>query len=134
MTVLGLGCDVLKIPRMTALVKRQGLSSNVLSRFSRRILHPVELQKFEQLRDQQDIDSIVRLLSGSWCLKEAVYKSLSQKEQTSFRFGEWYKSNDPTGRPCIASDKYKQQHPGEQFLTSMSHDTDIIMATVIRHE
>lgn len=131
MTVLGLGCDILKVARIESIVSRQGLGGSALTRFSRRILHQNELETFTKLRSNDDTRGVVDLLSGSWCVKEAVYKSLDHGDQEGFRFRQWFKGNDPHGRPFIGG-TYLDDRPNETFVVSISHDGGIIMSTVIR--
>lgn len=127
--ILGIGCDLLKISRIERIVRRQGLNGKTLDRFARRILHPVEHEQFVALRRGDDIAGIVKLLSGSWCCKEAIFKSLDPVSQSTFRFNRWCKSNDEFGRPMISCDDVNNTH---QFLVSVSHDGDMIMSTVLR--
>lgn len=127
--ILGIGCDLLKVSRIERIVRRQGLNGKTLDRFATRILHPVEREQFVALRRSDDIAGTVRLLSGSWCCKEAVFKSLDPGRQAKFRFNRWYKSNDEYGRPTICGDDVNNT---DRFLVSVSHDGDMIMSTVLR--
>ncbi|CDR42108.1 CYFA0S08e03708g1_1 [Cyberlindnera fabianii] len=132
MTVLGIGCDVLKISRIASLVTKHGLGSPFLTRFGHRVLHKSELPTYQQLQESKDLDGVVRHLSGSWALKEAVYKTLDDSVQEKFRFNEWARGSTSRGRPTILSEIYQQHHPNEEFLASISHDGGILMATVVR--
>lgn len=64
-------------------------------------------------------------------MKEAVFKSLDDDVQQSQKFRDWFKYNAPNGRPQAGGD-YLIKHNKEQFLLSISHDDDTLIATVLR--
>lgn len=63
-------------------------------------------------------------------MKEAVFKSLDDEVQQVQKFKEWYKYNTPNGRPLVGGDYLINNK--EQFLLSISHDDDTLIATVLR--
>ncbi|KAL1929058.1 hypothetical protein VTP01DRAFT_2117 [Rhizomucor pusillus] len=66
--IIGIGVDILHLPRIAQLVSRRGSRP-----LARRILSPRELQEFDTLPNKKDQ---VRYLGSRWCIKEAIYKAL----------------------------------------------------------
>lgn len=91
-------------------------------RLCQRILHPRELAKFRDLRSE----AAARYLAGSWAAKEAVFKTLDESDQKTFEFNKWYKYSVGK-KPSIGTDGAK-----DVFLLSVSHDNDMLIATVLR--
>jgi holo-[acyl-carrier protein] synthase len=121
MTV-GLGVDLVNTTRFQNILTK---NNNYVDRFVTRILHPNERSRFyEQKRPEQSIN----LLAGSWAAKEALFKTLDTKHQKVFRFNQWYRGYKE-GKPTITSDEYNED---EEFLLSVSHDGDMLVASVIR--
>lgn len=125
--LVGLGVDVLHISRFSSLIAHKGLMSSYVTRLAGRVLHKSELARFEQHRQQHNVDRCVKELAGSWCVKEALYKSLDDERQLSFQFKHWWREQGPRGRPQIGGGR-----PDEHFLVSVSHDGDVMMASVAR--
>ncbi|EGW31015.1 uncharacterized protein SPAPADRAFT_141867 [Spathaspora passalidarum NRRL Y-27907] len=124
--VLGIGADILQSTRIARLLTK---SPSFVSKFSKRILHPTyEYPKLEKLAQSQQ----VQYLSGAWCAKEAVFKTLDLPDQKQFEFKSWYRYYDSNGKPYIKNDMYK--HSDEEFHLSISHDDSIVMATVLRQK
>ncbi|RLV89433.1 Holo-acyl-carrier-protein synthase [Spathaspora sp. JA1] len=123
--VLGIGVDILQSTRISKLLTTK--SSIFIGKFSKRILHPrYEFPKFEQLNQLEKI----QYLSGVWCAKEALFKTLDLSDQKLFQFNQWYRLYDESGKPHIKNDLYSK--PDEEFHLSISHDDSIFMATVLR--
>ncbi|CAH2354053.1 putative holo-[acyl-carrier-protein] synthase [[Candida] railenensis] len=131
MTVLGIGVDIVKISRFNSLLAKDGGKNGKTgtSRFIRRVLHPKELMEFEELRQNDSIEPRVRYVAGSWAAKEAIFKTLDPKDQKIFQFKDWYRYKDSFGKPHIWNDDYNER---EQFLLSISHDGDTLIANVLR--
>lgn len=131
MTVLGIGVDIVKISRFNLiLTKNGGVNGGTVSdRFIRRVLHPKELVEYEKLRQNDSIEPHVRYVAGSWAAKEAIFKTLDPRDQKIFQFKDWYRYKDQYGKPQIWSDDYSRK---EQFLLSISHDGDSLIANVLR--
>ncbi|WEJ94186.1 mitochondrial holo-[acyl-carrier-protein] synthase [Yamadazyma tenuis] len=71
-------------------------------------------------------------LAGSWAIKEAIYKTLDSQDQKSFTFKEWFRIYDERGKPVVCSDTYSKNN--EEFLLSISHEDDVLIASVIRQQ
>lgn len=131
--VLGIGTDLLQVSRILNLIQKNGVQSTVITRFAERILHPEkELPIFRSYQQEEQTHEITKLLSGRWCVKESIYKSLSSVEQKKFHMNHWYKFNTIEGIPKIKNDEYFKLYPQEEFLITLSHDSDFVTSTVLR--
>ncbi|CDK27918.1 unnamed protein product [Kuraishia capsulata CBS 1993] len=139
--IRGLGTDILHVSRIEKIFKRGpepfSISKHV-TKLAERVLNPhKELPVFQDYRNQNTDSGFrecVRLFATSWASKEAVYKCLDPAEQRKFSMAHWYKQNDQHGRPFIIGPQYSKIHPMDKFLLSVSHDADLVTATVIRSE
>ncbi|KAN0140012.1 4'-phosphopantetheinyl transferase [Lactarius tabidus] len=123
MTILGIGVDVLHLPRLT-----RHLCDN---RLARRILSPAELQNYLAL-PKEDHERRIRFLGVRWAVKEAVYKAVYPIVKPTWRD---FTLQKPAGSPKPDL----VYHPKDSQLslrlgcihTSVSHDGDYTFATVI---
>ncbi len=132
--VLRLGTDLHRLNRFAEILQRNGpLTAFKTTRFSERILHPTnELPSFQEHIKSNDIEKCSKILSGAWCVKEAIYKTLDDDDQKNFIMSEWYKKNDLRGRPIIGNENYAMKHPDEEFQCSISHDGEYMSSVVLR--
>ncbi|CAH6718291.1 mitochondrial holo-[acyl-carrier-protein] synthase [[Candida] jaroonii] len=133
-TTLGIGVDILKISRFDKMINKpgRGLDSLFVEKLGSRILHPIhELPVFKSLLKTQDSSKVTKYLAGNWAMKEAIYKTLDESDQKFFQFNQWFKLYNERGKPDISNDDY---HKPEEFLLSISHDEDVLVATVLRQE
>jgi len=123
MAILGIGVDVLHLPRLT-----RHLADN---RLARRILSPQELREYLAL-PKEDHGRRIHFLGVRWAVKEAVYKAVYPSLKPTWQ--------DFTLRKCAGNPKPDLvYHPGDDALsprlgrihTSASHDQDYVFATVI---
>lgn len=117
--ILGLGVDLVHILRFSRLLSK---GEPFTKKLYERILHPRELAQLKLL----DEKSTTRFIAGSWAAKEAVFKTLEEKEQATFQFKQWYRYKEGK-RPAIGSET-----SNDSFLLSISHDNDMLIATVLR--
>lgn len=72
MPVLGIGVDILHLPRLISLLSRKGSDA-----FSKKILSSQELRSFQGLREFQhgggDIERIARFLGVRWVFSSYVH-------------------------------------------------------------
>ncbi|KAG7696325.1 hypothetical protein KL930_003351 [Ogataea haglerorum] len=130
MSVIAVGTDLHRIGRFAAILARHGLASPHVHRLAARVLHPDrELPGFVRACQQSQLDKCTRALAHSWCVKEALYKTLDTPDQATFAMRHWYKYNHANGRPHVASDSYARH---ERFLVSLSHDGDYVSSVVVR--
>lgn len=117
--IVGLGVDLVHILRFTRLLSK---GDRFTKKLCERILHPLELAQLRHL----DAKAVTRYIAGSWASKEAVFKTLGEKEQASFQFKQWYRYKEGN-RPAIGSETST-----DRFMLSISHDNDMLIATVLR--
>jgi len=126
MTILGIGVDVLYLPRLT-----RHLSDN---RLARRILSPAELRDYLAL-PKEDHGKRIHFLGVRWAVKEAVYKAVYPALKPTWKEFTLQKA---TGRPKPEL----VYHPKDNLLslrlgrihTSVSHDEDYVFATVVAEQ
>lgn len=121
-TVVGLGVDIVRISRIARVLSRESTKT----RFLKRVLHPSELDTFSTLHP----DRGAQYVAGSWAAKEAVFKTLDAGDQKTFQFKNWYRFSREK-RPFIGCDSVD---PLEEFHLSISHDGDLLVATVLRQK
>ncbi|KAG1874503.1 4'-phosphopantetheinyl transferase superfamily [Suillus subalutaceus] len=130
MPILGIGVDILYLPRLINLLNRRGSEA-----FATKILSSQELRTFQLLAEQHGEDKtakITQFLGVRWAVKEAAYKALypirpTWKEVTYSSF------NGATGvKPTLV---YRPVHddvgPANKLHVSVSHDGDYVYAQVI---
>jgi len=121
--IFGLGTDILKIERVSAVYERFG------ERFVQHLLMPEELRDFRQTKNP------VRFLSMRFAAKEAIVKALG----TGFANGMWLRDagvmHDPRGKPEIIFSPRGQQicqtfGVGSGHIT-LSDEAGLIVAVAI---
>lgn len=132
--IISIGTDIHKMSRFLHILKRNGpLTVFKTKRFSERILNAKhELPKFNKYLSMNNTEECARILSVSWSVKEAIYKTLDDEDQRDFRMKDWYKINDERGRPLIYNPIYDALRKKEAFLCSISHDGDLVSSFVLR--
>ncbi|ODV84591.1 hypothetical protein CANARDRAFT_176818 [[Candida] arabinofermentans NRRL YB-2248] len=132
--IIAIGTDLHKVTRFSEILTRNGLNSFKTKRLSQKILNPkYELPNFEKNLNENNLNKCVSILSGSWCVKEAIFKTLDFENQKNFKMSDWFKINNLNGLPIIGNENYmKLTLKEEEFLVSISHDGDYIISTVLR--
>ncbi|KAL1724457.1 4'-phosphopantetheinyl transferase superfamily [Schizophyllum commune] len=100
MAILGIGVDLVHLPRIAAALSRHP------SRFPARILSPSELSDWRKLETAAAAER-VRFLAVRWAVKEAAYKALSAAYRPVWH--ELTYAHGPAGRPIL------QYRPKEGF-------------------
>lgn len=132
--IISIGTDLHKISRFLNILKRNGpLTAFKTRRFSERILNPThELPTFKKYMLANKTEDCARMLSVSWSVKEAIYKTLDDEDQRKFVMKDWYKINDDRGRPLIGNSTHQSIKENEVFLCTISHDGDLVNSFVLR--
>ncbi|KAG1753968.1 4'-phosphopantetheinyl transferase [Suillus paluster] len=129
MPILGIGVDILHLPRLIGLLNRRGSEA-----FATKILSSQEFRSFQLLTEQHGdkTERIARFLGVRWAVKEAAYKALypirpTWKEITYSSF-DGVTGAKPTlvyrpVRDCVT--------PVDKLHVSVSHDGAYIYAQVI---
>lgn len=123
--VVGLGVDIINTARFERLLQRD---QQFVTKLAKRVLHlHREYPKFDELL-KKDLARCTTYISGSWAAKEALFKTLPPADQQSFQFKNWYRSHTPSGKPLITNGS------SSEFLLSISHDNNILIATVLHQK
>ncbi|KZT72647.1 4'-phosphopantetheinyl transferase [Daedalea quercina L-15889] len=127
MGILGIGVDVLHVPRIAALVQRKSAT-----RLASRILSPPELVTWNSI-PAADVTRRLRFLSVRWSIKEAAYKAMYPTTRPTWK--ELTFLDNPTTmhgqKPVL---QYLPKHAAKSVgsvHSSISHDGEYIFATVL---
>lgn len=115
MYTLGVGVDILHLPRLSALLARRKSPSH----FAKRILSPSELTPWLHTPSTQ-------YLAVRWAVKEAAYKAAYPYYSLTWKQLEFLKNKD-SPKPFLHS----PSHPNLRFHASISHDADYVVAIVL---
>ncbi|AMD19042.1 HBR141Cp [Eremothecium sinecaudum] len=160
-TLLGIGSDIVFLPRFRKIIKALPAvhqpSLVCLPSICRKFMHPMETEHLKSLllRDASNESAAVRYIAGVWATKEAVYKALSSSvvpdhlpPASTIYTKLCYKVNyQDVGRPMVILDpKFRSKTAyklfwdryvtNSEFLVTISHDTDYLISFVahVRNE
>ncbi|ORX50173.1 4'-phosphopantetheinyl transferase [Hesseltinella vesiculosa] len=122
--ILGIGIDIVHVPRIVQLVSRRGRE-----RFAKRILSQQEHVEFYEKFPRsacQDNDQLQYLVSR-WCVKEAVYKALYPRHKLVWKDVTVWKDR---GKPMLSIMNGTEYGIMHSHL-SLSHDGEYTTAMVI---
>jgi holo-[acyl-carrier protein] synthase len=123
MALVGLGVDIVHIPRVARLHQLHG------EKFLKKFLHPKEIEQFESISLSSKRSTF---LASRWAAKEAAYKAFSR---VRIPFPDFIVSKSDKGAPELTFEgialEVSQQLDLGIPLISISHDTDYATATVI---
>jgi len=119
MAILGIGADIVYIPRFLALLQRRSPSA-----LARRILSQPELEDWNTTRSDH-----ARFLAVRWALKEATYKAVYPTLRPTWKDVSYHPLGalEAGSKPSMS---YESQ-PGLTLHCSVSHDGDYVFATVL---
>lgn len=122
MGVLGIGIDLLHIPRFRAVLARRGQAKMV-----QRILTAKEREEYQTLSEDAHR---LRFLGVRWAVKEAAYKAL----YPSFRL-TWkdlsFTREGASPKPILDLESPTSDNPHLKMHASVSHDGEYIIAQVL---
>ncbi|KAF3913114.1 hypothetical protein AA313_de0201715 [Arthrobotrys entomopaga] len=132
---MNIGVDILHLPRIVSLLSRRSIS-----RFSRKILTPIELAEFQALPSSSAVanlnssvlaDSQIRYLATHWAAKEAAFKASGDIiSMTPAKWMGWKNFEivrGSRGEPLLSI----MDNSGEKLGTgkvSISHDGEYVVA------
>jgi holo-[acyl-carrier protein] synthase len=123
MPIIGIGIDIVHIPRIAQSIERFG------DRFLQRIYHPEEIA-FSQKRKKN-----AEFLAGCFAVKEALLKALSDFPGRGVSWADIYITHAPTGQPILHyAGKIRElcEEKGVQrSFVSITHDGDLAVAQVV---
>ncbi|AAS51355.2 ACR129Wp [Eremothecium gossypii ATCC 10895] len=137
MRVLGIGTDLVYMPRVVELLRRMPAGSGAHARFAGKFMHARERAGALGAKDQ------ARYVAGVWAAKEALYKAVAGADAppAATLYRACYKEADAVGRPTLQVDAgelqraghmrfWEERLAGTRFLLSVSHDEDYLVAFV----
>ncbi|KXN83688.1 Holo-[acyl-carrier-protein] synthase [Leucoagaricus sp. SymC.cos] len=124
--LLGIGVDIVHLPRIAAIVKRQAGH-----KFARRILSSSELEQWDRLRDA-DVQQQIRFLAVRWAVKEAAYKALYPTVKSTWKHLSYRGHSSSGEKPTLSYLSSSDESAREvgPIYVSVSHDGDYAIAYV----
>ncbi|KAK0206474.1 4'-phosphopantetheinyl transferase [Desarmillaria ectypa] len=122
--ILGIGVDVVHLPRIVALIARRGPE-----RFAQRILSNEELQSWKTIQEGDH----ARFLAVRWAAKEAAYKAMYPTVKPSwkdFSFRSLGQESSGSKPSLFYRSPYLDISVGE-IHSSISHDGEYVFASVL---
>jgi len=136
MGIIGVGIDIVHVPRIVSLVTRR-----TPARFASRILSPSEFSEWETLSPPTTSTSTkdsnqewVRFLAVRWAIKEAAYKALFPNHKPTWN--ELSVSKEPSGgggKPRLRFG-FGNFENNVRLHVSVSHDGEYTIANVLAEE
>ncbi|KAF9006444.1 4'-phosphopantetheinyl transferase [Cyathus striatus] len=126
MSILGIGVDLVHVPRIMALITRR-----TPHRFATRILNDQEFSQMKSL-DEPTLHDYARFLSVRWAVKEAAYKAMFPTVYPTWKELS-YRGIEGFNKPSVAYHPFDRRDGlkiGPIHL-SVSHDGEYVVATVI---
>ncbi|KAF8514511.1 4'-phosphopantetheinyl transferase [Gautieria morchelliformis] len=120
--IIGIGTDILFLPRIVSLVKRRSAE-----RFATRILSEEEHDQWRSLRNSAER---LRYLAVRWAVKEAAYKALQPEVELKWKNMSFMKCSASTSRKPVLR-VAQELTLGVKFHASVSHDGDHAIAMVV---
>ncbi|KAG0367264.1 hypothetical protein BGZ54_004157 [Gamsiella multidivaricata] len=125
MTILGIGVDILHLPRLKQVLQRHP------KRFLTRILTKTEQEEFRMIQQQAggniEGDEPIRYLGARWALKEASYKAMYPHHKLTWQDVAVVKEN---GKPCLSIPEKDRFGIGRTHA-SVSHDGEYLIGQVL---
>ncbi|KAI9067626.1 4'-phosphopantetheinyl transferase [Trametes sanguinea] len=125
MGILGIGVDIVHMPRIVRLMDRRSPA-----RFAQRILSTKELCVWHAIPLAEETRR-TRYLAVRWAVKEAAYKAVYPAARPTWKDFTFHSlSSDPLRKPTL---EYHSRSPNTpwSFHVSVSHDGDYVFATVL---
>lgn len=122
MGVLGIGIDLLHVPRFQAILTRRGSTKMI-----QRVLTPKERDEYHLLLDDAHR---LRYLGVRWAVKEAAYKALYPSIRLTWKDLAFIREN-ASPKPVLNLESPKLDNPHLKMHASVSHDGEYIVAQVL---
>ncbi|KAF8627189.1 hypothetical protein AX15_004507 [Amanita polypyramis BW_CC] len=127
MSILGVGVDVVHVPRVVSLIRRRGTQ-----KFVSRILSLQEVSEWHCLPPDTTAFARARFLAVRWSVKEATYKALYPTLRPSWK-ELTYHSDGNTPKPLLCYQPHDPQDACKLGRThvSVSHDGEYVFTSVV---
>lgn len=136
MGIVGVGIDIVHVPRIALVVARR-----TPTKLATRILSPSELREWETISTpisappstaDRDLDAVMAekwftFLAVRWAIKEAAYKALSPLYKPTWKDLTVSKVPGDGGKPSLAFKNFAEV----KFHVSVSHDGGYTVANVL---
>ena len=140
MGIVGVGIDIVHLPRIVSLATRR-----TPAKFASRILSPSEFREWEILSPPTTSTSTVtpkesnpigedwvRFLAVRWAIKEAAYKALFPNHKLTWKQLSVSKEPSDGGKPRLRFEFGKFENV--RFHVSVSHDGEYTVANVLAED
>lgn len=122
MAIIGIGTDIVQIPRIEKMLNRFG------NKFLLKILHPKEYQKIKTIHPDLQSNYVARRFAA----KEAISKAIGTGIALGLRFKDIAIINDDLGKPIVYFEEGLITKIGiYQIDVSLSDDYPIAIAFVV---
>jgi len=128
MNILGIGVDVVHIPRIASLIRRR-----TAGKLATRILSTQEIIRWKLISATQTEAKQVQFLAVRWALKEAAYKALFPLRHPTWKELTYHPLDSVSKRK-----PYLEYHPTARddddrihLHSSVSHDGEYVFTTVV---
>ncbi|KAH9894324.1 4'-phosphopantetheinyl transferase [Cubamyces lactineus] len=126
MGILGIGVDVVHVPRILRLLERR-----TPTKLAHRILSEKELSVWNGLPSEDEVRR-TRYLAVRWSVKEAAYKAVYPVARPTWKDFTFHSlSSDGSRKPFLEYHSKERESSSWKFHTSVSHDGDYVFATVL---
>ncbi|KAI0334704.1 4'-phosphopantetheinyl transferase [Cubamyces sp. BRFM 1775] len=126
MGILGIGVDIVHVPRVLRLLERR-----TPAKLAHRILSEKELSVWNGL-PSEDQARRTRYLAVRWGVKEAAYKAVYPAAHPTWKDFTFHSlSGDGSRKPFLECHLKERESLSWKFHTSVSHDGDYVFATVL---
>ncbi|KAI0347287.1 4'-phosphopantetheinyl transferase [Trametopsis cervina] len=127
MGILGVGVDVVHLPRIAALINRR-----TAPRLASRILSTTELEQWRDLSGA-DPQRQTSFLAVRWSLKEAAYKAVFPHVHPTWKEFTYHGLNNESRlKPTLAYHPLSRiEHNVGKIHCSVSHDGEYVFTTVL---
>ena len=136
MGIIGVGIDIIHVPRVASLVARRRPT-----KLATRILSPTELREWENISPPTSVllsttepvlDAVMagkwfRFLTVRWAIKEAAYKALFPLYKPTWKDLTVSKAPGDGGKPTLAFRGFEEV----KLHVSVSHDGEYTVASVL---
>ncbi|KAF8974287.1 4'-phosphopantetheinyl transferase [Flammula alnicola] len=123
MTILGIGVDLVHVPRIAALLSRRRSE-----KFASKILSPEEYLQWLPSEPSHQI----QFLAVRWCVKEAAYKAMYPTVRPTWKEITYRGLSSLGQKPCLVYHPVLSENRSKigQTHVSVSHDGEYVFSTV----
>ncbi|KAF5369817.1 hypothetical protein D9758_001113 [Tetrapyrgos nigripes] len=126
MAILGIGVDIVHVPRILNLIQRRGGD-----KFAAKILSERELQTWRPTRLERDSFREAQYLAVRWAVKEAAYKAMYPSFRPVWKELTYERTGVTGAKPTLSfHPTLPTSRPGA-IHCSVTHDGDYVFASVL---